>query len=515
MNRSEIIHYARLDLIAPGARHNTLVMFGNVALVCALTLASYGLTFGSSRVQKERLKADAWALCLWAGDSFLTKNRVTPNDVRQLEREIQSDLPDWNPQEKCFPFRIIDDLQFGLPSQQTNVPLRGRTLLVSAARRDPMLDGVQLRHGRAPTEPDEEGVFLSPQALTRLGVKDTDTTPTKLTVYVPDRAVLTLNVLGVSRVDLPNSLDFVLSEFTDQRIRTKHPEPRSHVESGPWPEKWPPPTAWPDRLRDRLAQHWQIKLPSPTFNQGADRLLLEVLADGDQTGYSDEKWGQILAEIADTMKQATKVESTEFTQVVPAPPQPEAAAPSDAPANSDMVGLYFESVDDLKPAADACDRVRRLTKTVNRDVINQLARIGEETRALLGVVTMFQVVVLLLAICNMGVLQWMQASLKTPEAGMLRAMGMSSSTMARISLAEALLVSVPACLAGVILGLASAFSLSCAWYGNLRETWLGVQIPWWIWLAVIIGSQCVYVGCSWVSTRRWQTKSPGRLLGTE
>ena len=514
MNRSEIFRYARIDLVAPGALSNTIVMFGNVAVVCALTLASYGLTFGSYRVQRERLKSEAWALCLWAGDSFLTKGRVSLDDVRQLEDEIQFKLPKWSPQDGCFPFRTIDDLQFGLPSQPTNVPLRGRTLHVSASRRDPMLDGIKLRHGRKPTKPDESGVFLSPHALERLGVKEAYPTPTTLTVYVPNHAAQTVTVLGVSQVELPNGLDFVISEFTDAQFRTKKSEPRPYIESGPWPATWPRPNELPDSLHERLTQHWQIKPLEMTFNEGADRLLLEVLADSDRIGYTDEKWAAILREIAVAATQRTGLESPEFAQVAPAP-KSEPVAPADAPANWDMVGLYFENVDDLSPAADACDRVPRLRNTVSRDVIHQLERIGEETTALLGIVTMFQVVVFLLAFSNMGVLQWMQASLKTSEAGMLRAIGMSPSTMARIAVAEALLVSLPACLAGVIVGLSVALFLSYMWYGNGREAWLGVHLEWWLWLTIVVSSQAIYVGCNWMSTRRWQTNSPGRLLGSE
>ena len=103
-------------------------------IVCAITVAAYGLAFGSQQVALWRIEQDPLALCLWVGDSVFTKRQIN----RQVDERVQAELSAAGHADSlrgCFPFRVcegfdvqrLDGLGFG--------QARGRTVLVEAAAR--------------------------------------------------------------------------------------------------------------------------------------------------------------------------------------------------------------------------------------------------------------------------------------------------------------------------------------------------------------------------------------------
>lgn len=511
MKTSSLVAFAIQDLWAPGARRTTIAVFLTILLISAFTLAAYGLAIGSARVDCYRIEKDPLALCLLVGDRINTKGKVTATVRDMLDATVSDSIPDKAAYRGCFPFRV-NEFFVNRVDGRGMTALLARTILIEEERRDPLMQSRPLRPGGRDFDgPADKGIIVSPRMLAELGLPQSLEQLDFVEIQVSGQ-LLEIAVLGIMQDDLPGALDFVIPEAYEQMLTTTDPKPLQWVFTNAMPQDWPQPSNFPAPIKG-MFNTWKMDLPLMESQEDGRRILMLQSRRPDDEWPTFAAWGRYARRLMTEMEKLGYSTNKEFTKLDHRGQLEELQA-KQLSKNCDMAGLYFTDTDQLTPAANACDRVAEVHGTVNRDVIDQLESIAGQREVALGIVTIFEAVVMVMAGWNLIVIQVLRAAQKTTEAGMLKAIGMTRGLLFSLVLIEAALVWAIASGLGILTGWIAGNKMSLRWYADPQEGIIGYDCSLTLLLAVLLGSCAFCLLSSLFATWAWHRNSPAKLLSS-
>jgi len=510
------------------ALRSTGVIALTIALVCALTIALFGFVYGFERVRYARLKEDPLSLCLWVGSTF--EERLTPQVLNELNEQVR---------DRVGPEKFEGVYEF----YQTELRLRdpkgdvrslyGRTFVLEkddkgVERRDPLFRSRPLRAGgREFATPDDEGIVLTPQGLEELGLGPNDNPKEVMMVVSRDVRV---PVLGVLTKNLPTPHSFLILPRFERRLASSNPDPSlKMVITKPLPPKWPQlDVGLPkkDRPKDLEAKYpaevvkllrskdWKQFDPvqEERFGKPVWVIKSKVLENDPDTPLPTLiTWNERLRIVAREME-AAGYPSEEPFRVDESTLPIEEAHPR---KTFHLAAVYVSDLGSLVKAANGCESVRAGDQNlrVNRNVVEQITNIGRQTEQALGVLALIELVVVVIAVANLGVLQKLRAEQKTAEVGMLKAMGMTGRALMLLSVIEGLMLWLPAVLLGVGVGLLLQY-LACNWWYSDRPAEVAIGFYWSVGLtsAILAGSLAVSLAGGLLASHRSRGASPCESL---
>jgi hypothetical protein len=506
--------FAFQDLTAWGAWRTTLAVLVNLSFVCAVVIGAFGLIYGASRVGRQRLESQRWSLRLLLGDNLDTCGDLTEEFLNDLRRRINGKLPEGREIHTVSPFRV-PEYSF-LNAGGDARPLLGRTISLCDGRSSlehPLLRDCPLRRGRGFRGPDDPGVLVCPSMLRDLGYRRI---PNKLIAWVNAKK-RDVPIVGVLDRDLPErNVRFIITETYDLDLSAPDP-PLDYVYTGPMHSDWPHPDDFPERLRTAISK----KLPSQDYHPlqieedvltGDRRLLLRWKGrKSDRPAESD--WRLLLEQLRRLLDEHFGTQGSEdFVQKLDDRDQiPE---PKADPAKSyDMVGLYFEQVDDLLPAVDVCESTPELKGHVDRGMADQLTSLHRQSSALLNLAWRTQAALIIMAVCNLWIIEVLRASKKVGEAGMLRAIGMSRwGLLMKLILPEVLILWAVGAGLGIWIGWLGGTQIADKLYKSPLEAGWGFVFTTYGVVWVLLVAAGISVTSSLLATLRWYWCAPAQLL---
>ena len=520
MRITDVLRFAVRDLLAPGALRTTLAIGMTLSVVCAVTLAAYGLIQGAEQVGLARLGKDRLAKRMLVGDHIDTHRKLTPSVLDKLEKTIKARLPAGQELTAVSPFQVTELFWDGLDGQGRR-PIRGRTLKLNEGQlpaEDPLMVSRQLRSGTGFTSASDLGVVLCPSMRGELGLSRDATLPESLTVVVNNEPV-SVPVRGELDRNLPEHTHYLLTDQGEFELGRKRQNPRlKYVYTGPVDPAWLAQAEFPKEVQRVFDENnfKVIPIPKPDEKTLLYVKSLNPVDDQDHPAPYLSEWRELVDRLRTVLDK--RLESTfgdGFLKLDLRDQTPAAEAKFIPPAGYDLVGLYFNELKSMETAAQVLEEDPLLKKHFDRDVREQLRGLDRERAASLAVLNRFEWVLAILVVVNLWVIQVMRASQKITEAGMLRAIGMSRTGLLTVVVLEIALVWSCAATFGLTVGWWGGMHIASPWlYENPAEAAFGFQITSTNIVWVLCGTGLISLISGLVATERWHRADPAQLLGS-
>lgn len=500
--------FARRELWTKGVRLVAAVTILAIALSAAGSLVSLVMPEAARRIDVAELDSNPFSRCLWvSGRAF----------DREISEERRGDLEQiLKGQGAPAAVTAYHETEFELPDLPSASLLRPKGRVVTAS--DPLFAKLSTitAGGRSFDAADRPAVILSSRLVKKF-ISEDGKPPTSLRLRAPRTGeFLALDVLDVSRDPLPQGDLYYLNEAADEYLRRQDHRvgADSRITSGPPADDWPLST---DELPPKVlaaVRDWRLKLP--VIVNARDFVTDDVVRHwiletekGDDEKNSAQEWRAYLQQISDLMREAGFSASENFAVVQSQAKEPERAPPR---RHYDRIIVSVDRLSDLRPVAEA---IEQSGLYVNDSAIQQLQlieRMAERQRVVaLAMVSLF----CFGSVLSLWVMLVLRSQQKSPQIGMLRALGASDGTLRGIAAAEAAMF----WFYGTVLG--AAMSLACGaaacattdvplrlLIGSVFDprclAWLGIDL-------VASFAACLVSGL--VASRRFRRLSPAISLG--
>ena len=279
MRYPELARFALRDLFAWRSLGTTGTMIGTIVILAGVTLASYGLAYGTRKAERDKIQANTHLRCVCTGRYPSTQGTLTPAVLARLQQKLQEHGLGERAVEGIQPYRSCCDILsgWGLARSRPSALLQGRTVLLEEAKEELVLRGRKVRgSGRLPDKADDRGVLLSPSALAKLGVADDGSVNRLGPLYVQVATrVEEIPVFGILEENLTDHYDFVIPEKHLAELIAPPEAPIPYCLSGPLPAAWKKAINWREikEVRQLLPKDLQSRVEAASPLSG-DRVKL-------------------------------------------------------------------------------------------------------------------------------------------------------------------------------------------------------------------------------------------------
>lgn len=508
----EKLVFACRDLMGGKSWRIAAAMWVTVVMVCLLVVFATGLVIGGERVGIARLKAQPLTLRLLSGrgDPDFSVSKLEKNQIPRMKEIFGSGLV-------CYsPFRRVE-CQLSVVKNDVRSAV-GRTVKLDSNEsimNHELLRHVTLANPRPYSQSQKKGIVLCPQFREKFNLGSGTPTPETVTLEVEQSSIgdprtKTIEVLGELTDDLPEKVDFLMSESTETSLFYSAPVARvSMIETVDLDPHW---------LRD--GQQALVQAAKSHFGDG---FVVDVVAtDLDDPSvayfrirtqdaeYSENEWNQQLSELNEVVGQAFGVAGASSRLI--ARHDGFHTTNLDFPTRYQYVGLYFDDPYLLPRAADFLESsFAEFERNVHRGQADQVANVKMLSEAQLKVLSRLQYVLGAMALTNLWVIQVLRAQHKRREAGMLKAVGVTNKDLFGIVCAEAAIVWLFAAFAGVVLGEIAGRIYAFFSYPALFRS-VGFSTDWENVLFVFAMTALISIISAVVGSASWFLRFPGELM---
>ncbi len=500
-----VLLYAWRDLTDPATSRSTVVAFATLAAAIAATLGGFGFTFGVEQVSRRRLEVDPFVRTLWTG-GWSSREMITPSVLAKLRETTPAGT-------RVYPFHNIL-IEF-TRSDGTAEGFVGRTISFEEGKADDLFASRPVQPGgRLLHDPADEGIVATPGLLRNLGF-DPARPPLHLTGSYRRNQPRRIPILGVTGENLPQHHLFVIGgEYVRELGSTiGSKDGLLAVSTTGLPPEWAEEyhSRIPPRVRDaaRIIDSRIDIRPDESLVDGT--LFWRLRLPPTALGQSVSWWQDVVQAMDHELQQLRPLTSARLTVNTSGLPK----TSPDPQTNHDMVAVVVPSLDELVPAADAVAGIEAPggALPVNRDAVEKVVRVNEQTRLMVQAVTVVELFLVLIVGWNLFATQAMRADRQIAEVGMLKAMGMPRRVVVAAYLTEAVMLWLPAAVAGTAAGILAAYG--AAWWRYHGDPQAIRDGFYWTWrlLGQVLGcSAGLTLVCAGLATIRPVLASPSETL---
>lgn len=400
--------YAKQDLYSPSARDTTHVLRKTLAFLTFLLVTAVTLALAVPAIQRVRLSSSPISRSLWIGrgrvdDLLLTAEKLNFLKACLSRQAFVGEVP------TVSPFNSVSEIRF----QEKGAHRCGRQPLGRTIKEDDKLFADLVKAAGSP-DLSQPGIIATRDLLETLGYK-TDN-PKRLTIQFnnQDNPKLEVPIWFVVDFKLPMNLSYILTESSLAKLhQAGHLRMASRVRSGPANKLFPAPGVI--RSNAELKDHL-----GPVETDFKDVKDSYVIFESTTGPLSEVRWRELLREFAGVL---------EYYKMR----QPKGFADGMTMVDPISVGqkvrngyVYAEvrvnSLDDLKSAAKGC---RDADYPADETLVQQLDDVNANAKLLFWSILFTSVAIAINTVYVVIVIQRLRCEQKTPEFGMLKAMGMS------------------------------------------------------------------------------------------
>lgn len=329
---------------------------------------------------------------------------------------------------RVVPFHRTD-LQFFEFGAEGIRPTKGRTVFPEDPLLNDMTDVIRKGVGFKAEGP---GLILAPSLVRRLGGSP-DQPPEKVVIREPATNMrMAWPVVGVTRDDLPQPFEFLLTRAEDQKLQAQDStNTQKCIWSGPiatgWPQNW---SDYPKGLRQRLSDEGiEVDVKEKGLSDVRHLLLGE-----NRNGFTESKWREFLNQIAVNMELELAVNAHPEFVVVEACDKPRQPRPKPRVELPMDAVVYVGDFDNIGPAADAARDQALNVDDAARAVVEEIRAMAHqaETVAFWLVITFCTS-----GAISLGLALYLRGRQKGPQYGMLRALGADARLLRNMATVEA------------------------------------------------------------------------------
>ena len=491
------VWYAAKDLFEAQSKRTTWSVIATLAALQSLIILLLGLTLGFEEAQKRRIQSDPLALTLFAG-SRMRPDTITPE---KLER-LRSEAPKIDPDSIVSPIERVS-LQFRVAGETKEedferLALKGRSL----AKQSTILRSLGLAEVSR-----RDGIFVTPQLLENLGF---DSPPAQLRLLpAPLSPAVNVNVIATTKQNLADGYQFLVDEdyYSDLlKIKSSDQEKLlTEIKLGPIPEacfEW-------RRLSDEQLDEFQKILATNAIHaapkQIDDGQLRWEFKSRSQDGLSNKQWNTAVDQIKASMtKSGFDFSAAKWN------------AKDGGSAEPETMALVYDSVEVVASNMNVLVQLAKLLDSTelsyDRDIVDQLTRLSRLTWIMTALLSTISLLVVSISIANIYTILSQRADQKEAEIGILKSMGMSSSSQILLYFVEGLIFWAISTL------IAQLASLSLGWiFQTLANSVTGEVIfvflmPWWLDVGISLATCIISSMGSVLASSSARNRSPAESL---
>lgn len=417
MKFSEQRRLAWTNLTAPRQRPVTFAMVIAIVIPCATWVAVSGLMDGAERVSKYRIESRGLARRILLGDEYL--KALSPSEVDLLEQKVRDEMGDQL--EFVSPFKVLDWPVEG------GVEIKGRTINLPAgaeAESHPLFHDLGLSLDRSQKVP--AGLFLCPRLFEKPGFDkenppefislDLRRAPDPNNTEVSPIQIESIPVRGVLKKDPKELVYFIIPEVEANKYIMN--PPLKSVRMTPLSKEW-----LDNDTLEEAAQTYEKKPGAGSVIQDAyvdsqDRLNVQLKDQfwtmSDWENMAEKLRSQLPATAQEAPLPLSKIQDGRGGAIPP------------PPKYYPLVGMYFDTPDSLPVATELLSDDESLqghVDSVVAELITQLRSFSQAKEVILDTV---KSALILLCFLSVSIVQFFRCVMRKPEAGMVKAMGLSN-----------------------------------------------------------------------------------------